>query len=177
MVTLPSNKRAGHQRAMTKKVVLAIHGGARIMSHSQLTSEKKELFCSTLRDALNAGYEILIKKRYDQQCNGTATVAVDAVEATVRCLEDRPLFNAGMGSVFRNYGKIRMDASIMFCPIKNCTPTRGKVSGCQRDEVVVRPNQTTQKRRLVPNTPKPQAGSVAGVENITNPISFTRCEV
>ncbi|MFQ5512635.1 MAG: isoaspartyl peptidase/L-asparaginase family protein, partial [Candidatus Krumholzibacteriia bacterium] len=36
-----------------------------------------------------------------------------AVEATVRTMEDSPLFNAGKGAVFTNQGKNELDASIM----------------------------------------------------------------
>ena len=39
--------------------------------------------------------------------------ALDAVEASVRVLEDNPLFNAGKGAVFTNDGKNELDASIM----------------------------------------------------------------
>jgi beta-aspartyl-peptidase (threonine type) len=38
---------------------------------------------------------------------------VDAVEATIRIMEDSPLFNAGRGAVFTNQGRNEMDASIM----------------------------------------------------------------
>ncbi|HEY6844160.1 MAG TPA: isoaspartyl peptidase/L-asparaginase, partial [Thermoanaerobaculia bacterium] len=39
--------------------------------------------------------------------------SLDAVEATIRVLEDSPLFNAGRGSVFTDDGKTQMDAAIM----------------------------------------------------------------
>src|SRR4029077_7515821 len=39
--------------------------------------------------------------------------AIDAVEATVRVLEDSPLFNSGKGSVFNCDGINEMDAAIM----------------------------------------------------------------
>ena len=164
MWTKQGEQRTEIETTMTKKVLLAVHGGAGIISRSQLTSEQEELFRSALRVAMTAGYEILIEKRHDKQCKGTSTVAADAVEAAVRCLEDCPLFNAGMGSVFGSDGRIRMDASIMICSIENCS---------QRDEAVVGTDRTTQKRRY-PHTPKPQAGSVAGVENVKNPISLAR---
>lgn len=161
--------------AMTRKVVLAVHGGAGIISRSQLTSETEELFRSALRAALTAGYGILTEKGCeDHQCKASASVAADAVEAAVRCLEDCPLFNAGTGSVFGNDGRIRMDASIMVCSIeKSCSVTEGKVSGGQRDKAVVGPDEINQNRRY-PITPQPQAGSVAGVENVKNPISLAR---
>jgi len=39
--------------------------------------------------------------------------ALDAVEASVRTLEDHPRFNAGRGSVLTSAGTVEMDASIM----------------------------------------------------------------
>lgn len=38
---------------------------------------------------------------------------LDAAEASVKTLEDNPLFNAGKGSVFTNDGKNELDAAIM----------------------------------------------------------------
>jgi beta-aspartyl-peptidase (threonine type) len=56
-----------------------------------------------LDGALEAGFEVL-------KNGGTAT---DAVETSVRLLEDSPLFNAGKGSVFTAEGTHEMDAAIM----------------------------------------------------------------
>ena len=39
--------------------------------------------------------------------------ALDVVEATVRILEDNPLFNAGKGSALNSEGRVEMDAAIM----------------------------------------------------------------
>jgi beta-aspartyl-peptidase (threonine type) len=39
--------------------------------------------------------------------------AVDAVEATIRVLEDEPVFNAGYGSVLNADGQVEMDAALM----------------------------------------------------------------
>ncbi len=58
---------------------------------------------AALKEALQVGHDLLQK----------GASAVDAVEATVRVLEDYPLFNAGKGSVFTNEGKNELDASIM----------------------------------------------------------------
>src|SRR6185437_2018090 len=54
--------------------------------------------------ALTAGYRALEKP------GGTS---LDAVEATIRVLEDSPLFNAGKGAVFNHDGKNELDSSIM----------------------------------------------------------------
>jgi beta-aspartyl-peptidase (threonine type) len=39
--------------------------------------------------------------------------ALDAVEQTIRVLEDEPLYNAGRGAVFNNGGQHELDAAIM----------------------------------------------------------------
>lgn len=88
---------------MKKKYSIAIHGGAGTLVKGLMTPEKEEQYKAALSDALEAGYRILEK-------GGTST---DAVEASVKVLEDSPLFNAGKGSVFTNEGTHEMDAAIM----------------------------------------------------------------
>jgi len=87
----------------TKKIGLAIHGGAGTIERSNITPEKEREYRAGLEQALRAGYEIL--KR-----GGSS---LDATEAAVRVLEDDPHFNAGRGSVFTSAGTNEMDASIM----------------------------------------------------------------
>jgi beta-aspartyl-peptidase (threonine type) len=87
----------------TKKIGLAIHGGAGTIERSSMTPEKEREYRAGLERALSAGYEIL--KR-----GGSS---LDATEAAVRVLEDDPSFNAGRGSVFTSAGTNEMDASIM----------------------------------------------------------------
>src|SRR6266446_8204302 len=87
----------------TKKIGLAIHGGAGTIERSEITPEKEREYRAGLERALTAGYEIL--KR-----GGSS---LDATEAAVRVLEDDPHFNAGKGSVFTSAGTNEMDAAIM----------------------------------------------------------------
>ena len=87
----------------TKKIGLAVHGGAGTIERNKITPEKEREYRAGLEQALSAGYEIL--KR-----GGSS---LDATEATVRVLEDDPRFNAGRGSVFTSAGTNEMDASIM----------------------------------------------------------------
>jgi L-asparaginase / beta-aspartyl-peptidase len=87
----------------TRKIGLAIHGGAGTIERGKITREKEREYRAGLERALTAGYEIL--KR-----GGSS---LDATEAAVRVLEDDPLFNAGRGSVFTSAGTNEMDASIM----------------------------------------------------------------
>jgi beta-aspartyl-peptidase (threonine type) len=82
---------------------LALHGGAGTILPSSMTPEKFERYTSALRAALHAGTRVL-------QEGGSA---LDAVEQSVRYLEDCPLFNAGKGAVFTHSGTHEMDASIM----------------------------------------------------------------
>ena len=91
----------GH--ALNDRFVLVIHGGAGTILRSQLSPEKEKAYTDGLKEALQKGYAILEK-------GGTA---LDAVEASVRIMEDNPLFNAGKGAVFTNEGKNELDAAIM----------------------------------------------------------------
>ncbi|MFD0848766.1 isoaspartyl peptidase/L-asparaginase [Sphingosinicella xenopeptidilytica] len=82
---------------------LAIHGGAGVIDRGALTPEKDKAYRAGLDAALQAGGAIL----------GKGGTALDAVAATVRVLEDNPLFNAGRGAVFTAEGRNELDASIM----------------------------------------------------------------
>ena len=68
-----------------------------------ITNEMEKAYKQKLEEALNVGYSILKQ-------NGKS---VDAVEATIKILEDSELFNAGKGSVLSNNEEVEMDASIM----------------------------------------------------------------
>ena len=87
----------------SKKIALALHGGAGTILKSRLTAEIDAKYRSGLQNALARGWKIL-------NSGGTA---LDAVEETVCELEDNPLFNAGRGAVFNHDGVNEMDASIM----------------------------------------------------------------
>jgi beta-aspartyl-peptidase (threonine type) len=89
--------------AADSKITLVIHGGAGTILREEMTPEKEKDYRAALELALKTGYDVLKK-------GGSA---LDAVEASVRILEDSPLFNAGKGSVFNADGKIEMDAAIM----------------------------------------------------------------
>ncbi|MCS6917568.1 MAG: isoaspartyl peptidase/L-asparaginase [Chitinophagales bacterium] len=84
-------------------IALAIHGGAGVLPPAELTTDLKQQYEAGLRDALRAGFEVLLH-------DGSA---VSAVERAVQALEDHPLFNAGRGAVFNHMGQHELDASIM----------------------------------------------------------------
>ena len=54
--------------------------------------------------------------------------ALDAVVATVRALEDHPLFNAGVGSLLTVEGTVEMDASVMVALPPPPMPRHGAAS-------------------------------------------------
>lgn len=99
---------AGHMsvaqaRPDYSKITLVLHGGAGTITRGNMTPEKEKAYTAQLNEALKTGFAILEK-------GGSS---LDAVEATVRVMEDSPLFNAGKGAVFTNEGKNELDAAIM----------------------------------------------------------------
>ncbi|WP_179021151.1 isoaspartyl peptidase/L-asparaginase family protein [Winogradskyella forsetii] len=86
-----------------KTFSIAIHGGAGTLIKGLMTQELEAEYRAALKVARDAGFEVL-------QDGGSA---VDAVEKSVKLLENTPLFNAGKGSVFTANGTHEMDAAIM----------------------------------------------------------------
>lgn len=97
------NKAPGTTPNQKPKFMLVIHGGAGTILKQNMTPEREKAYTQSLEKALQAGYAILNR-------GGSA---LDAVEATVRVMEDDSLFNAGKGAVFTNEGKNELDAAIM----------------------------------------------------------------
>ncbi|MDB6169820.1 MAG: peptidase asparaginase 2 [Verrucomicrobia bacterium] len=82
---------------------LVIHGGAGNYAPPKVTPEKERAYRTKLQEALDAGYAVLDR----------GGPALDAVVATIRILEDSPLFNAGHGAVLNADGICELDSSIM----------------------------------------------------------------
>lgn len=97
---------------------LAIHGGAGVIERGALTPALETAYRAGLQAALDAGSAVLSR----------GGASMDAVEATVRVLEDNPLFNAGKGAVFNAEGVNQLDASIM----DGATRNAGAVTGVTR---------------------------------------------
>src|SRR6185295_2777389 len=97
---------------------LAVHGGAGSIDRASITREREAEYRSAISAALKAGTKVL-------RSSGTA---LDAVEATIRLMEDDPLFNAGRGAVFSAAGRNELDASIM----DGATLNAGAVAGVTR---------------------------------------------
>jgi beta-aspartyl-peptidase (threonine type) len=79
-------------------IALIVHGGAWDIPDDIVEPHRKGCL-----QALNAGWETL-------RSGGSS---VDAVERTIRVLEDDPVFDAGRGSHLNALGEIELDASIM----------------------------------------------------------------
>jgi beta-aspartyl-peptidase (threonine type) len=93
---------------------IAIHGGAGVPRDS-LGDDLQHAYLASLEEALRVGLGIL------EQGGGS----LDAVEQTLRYLEDDPLFNAGRGAVFNRDGVNELDASIMDGSTLGCGAVTG----------------------------------------------------
>jgi L-asparaginase / beta-aspartyl-peptidase len=85
------------------KWAIAIHGGAGVIERASMTAENEAAYRTAISAALETGAKLL-------RSGGSA---LDAVESTIRLMEDDPLFNAGRGAVFTSAGRHELDASIM----------------------------------------------------------------
>jgi len=85
-----------------KEYALAIHGGAGAPG-KDMPNDRREKYKEGLREALEAGEQVLKE-------GGSA---LDAVEASIRVMEDNPMFNAGKGAVFTHEERNELDAAIM----------------------------------------------------------------
>ena len=82
---------------------LVVHGGSGVIERADLKPEQDRAYRAALARATEAGAAVL----------GASGMALDAVEAAIRVLEDDPLFNAGRGATFTFDGRIELDAAIM----------------------------------------------------------------
>ncbi|HEV7240134.1 MAG TPA: isoaspartyl peptidase/L-asparaginase [Thermoanaerobaculia bacterium] len=95
--------------------MLVIHGGAGTITRASMSAEAEKQYRAGLEEALRTGHGVLTK-------GGSS---IDAVEATIRVMEDNPLFNAGKGAVFTHEGRNELDAAIM----EGKTKKAGSVAG------------------------------------------------
>ena len=85
------------------KAVIAIHGGAGAISRQQMSAQKEHEYVTALSDIVESGQKML----------EAGASALDAVTEAVRQLEECPLFNAGIGSVFTAAETHELDACVM----------------------------------------------------------------
>jgi beta-aspartyl-peptidase (threonine type) len=98
--------------------VLVLHGGAGTLLRSNMSPSQEEAYRKGLKEALLAGFELL----------NSGKSSLDAIEKTIRVLEENPLFNAGRGAVFASNGQNELDASVMV----GHTGRAGAVAGVTR---------------------------------------------
>ncbi|MBR9826134.1 MAG: isoaspartyl peptidase/L-asparaginase [Alphaproteobacteria bacterium] len=82
---------------------IVIHGGAGVIERGAMTPQREAEYRAAMLAATERGAQVL-------EAGGSA---LDAIEASIRGLEDDPLFNAGRGAVFTAAGTNELDASIM----------------------------------------------------------------
>jgi len=88
---------------LKKKLALAIHGGAGALKHGTYPEDEMREYMRVLLECRTLGGKLLSK----------GTSALDTSIAVVKILEDCPLFNAGIGSVYNSEKIQEMDASLM----------------------------------------------------------------
>jgi beta-aspartyl-peptidase (threonine type) len=93
--------KAGPAAPAALSFVLVAHGGAG--DYSRMTPEQIEVRRAAMVKAIQTGYGILV----------SGGASLDAVEATVRVMEDSGLFDAGRGGYYTREGVPELDAAIM----------------------------------------------------------------
>jgi len=88
--------------ALRSRYAIVLHGGAG-GDPKKLPEDERTQIQAAMQQALSTGRALLA-------CGGSA---LDAVERTIRILEDEPLLNAGRGAVFNSAGGHELDAAIM----------------------------------------------------------------
>ncbi len=83
--------------------VIAIHGGAGALSRLQMSAQQEQRYIQALSEIVDVGQQMLAQGKS----------ALDAVCEAVRLLEECPLFNAGIGSVYTRDETHELDACVM----------------------------------------------------------------
>jgi beta-aspartyl-peptidase (threonine type) len=130
----PAGNHSGEASVPKQEWAIVIHGGAGGMTRETLTPELDKEYRASLLVALSTGRKVL--------ADGGS--ALDAVEKTIRTMEDNPLFNAGKGAVFTHEGRNELDAAIM----DGSNLAAGAVAG-----VTDIKNPITAARRVMTNSP------------------------
>ena len=82
---------------------IVLHGGAGVIKRSEMDPKTDAAYRASLTRAIEAGAQVL----------NSGGSSMNAIEASIRILEDDPLFNAGRGAVFAADGQNELDAAIM----------------------------------------------------------------
>tara|TARA_R110000850_G_scaffold271031_2_gene404726 strand:+ start:118065 stop:119132 length:1068 start_codon:yes stop_codon:yes gene_type:complete len=106
------------ERSAKSNFGIILHGGAGTILKENMSDSLEAAYKQVLEKAIRTGYEIL-------ENGGTS---LDAIAATIKIMEDSPLFNAGKGAVFTHHETNELDASVM---VGN-TQDAGAISGVTR---------------------------------------------
>jgi beta-aspartyl-peptidase (threonine type) len=98
---VPNEQPSGAVSPGSGEFVMVAHGGAG--DYRQIPPEQIALRRAGMTEAMEAGYEVLAR----------AGTSLDAVEATIRVLEDSGAFDAGRGAYYTQDGIPELDAAIM----------------------------------------------------------------
>jgi L-asparaginase / beta-aspartyl-peptidase len=106
LLVATSSRMRGQSSARTgspgsRDIVLLVHGGAG--DYSKMPPEQIAIRRTAMTKALGVGYNVLVHQ-------GTS---LDAVEATIRVLEDSGDFDAGRGAYYTRDGEPELDSAIM----------------------------------------------------------------
>ena len=116
------------------EIVILIHGGTGRINKESIFPEKEQQYKEALTYALKEGLSII----------NSGGKSIEAVEASIRILEDFPLFNAGKGAVYANNEMIELDAAIM----DGKTLGAGSVAGTRTVK-----NPISAARKVMENSP------------------------
>ena len=141
---------------------IVVHGGAGVIERKTMDAKTEAAYRAAMAEALHRGAAVLDR-------GGSS---LDAVEASIRFLEDDPLFNAGKGAVFTADGRNELDAAIM----DGSSLKAGSVAGVTRTK-----NPITLARAVMEKSPHvmligPGADSFAaasGLEMVDPSYFFT----
>ena len=118
LMTLAAGLTSAQTPSSTHRWAIVVHGGAGVIERKTMDAKTEADYRASMNEALHRGSSVLDK-------GGSS---LDAIEATIRYLEDNPLFNAGKGAVFTAAGRNELDAAIM----DGATLKAGAVAGVTR---------------------------------------------
>ena len=116
------------------ETVILIHGGTGRIHKELISPETEQQYKAALTNALNEGLQII----------NNGGKSIEAVEASIRILENFPLFNAGKGAVYANSEMVELDAAIM----DGKTLNAGSVAGTRTVK-----NPISAARKVMENSP------------------------
>jgi L-asparaginase / beta-aspartyl-peptidase len=150
------------QQAATHKWTIVVHGGAGEIRRADLGPEGDKAYRNSLEAATMAGAKIL-------DAGGSA---LDAVEATLKVMEDDPLFNAARGAVFTAEGHNELDASIM----DGVTLKAGAVAGVMHTHYPISLARAVMEKSpyvMMISTGADNFGARVGLEQVDNSFFFS----